>query len=171
MVGNGPQELLGIFGAASQRFIRIASLYVPNGNPQPGPKFTYKLAWLDRLTAHSADLFAAGVPVVLAGDFNVVPTDRDIYPTKSYAKDALLRPESRERFARILGQGWTDAIRSLHPNDPMYTYWSYLRNRWPRDAGLRIDHLLLSKGAAKLLVAAGVDRFAAKKARVTMPRY
>ena len=103
-------------------------------------------------------LFAAGVPVVLAGDYNVVPTDRDIYPTKSYAKDALLQPESRARFARLLDQGWRDAIRTLHPDEPMYTFWDYMRNRWPRDAGLRIDHLLLSRQAAKRLVAAGVDR-------------
>src|SRR5271170_5049667 len=102
---------------AADREFPKASLYAPN--------------WMDRLTAHAADLFAAGVPVVLAGDYNVIPTDRDIYPTKSYAKDALLQPESRARFARILGQGWTDAIRSLHPNEPMYTYWSYLRDRWP----------------------------------------
>jgi exodeoxyribonuclease III len=138
--------------------VLIASLYAPNGNPQPGPKFTYKLGWMDRLIAHAADLFAADVPVVLAGDFNVVPTDGDIYPTKSYDKDALLQPGSRARYARLLGQGWRDGIRALNPDEPMYSYWSYLRNRWPRDAGLRIDHLLLSKPAAKRLVAAGVDR-------------
>ena len=138
--------------------VLIASLYAPNGNPQPGPKFTYKLAWMDRLAAHAAELFAAGVPVVLAGDFNVVPTDRDIYPTKSYAKDALLAAGSPRAVCALLDQGWRDAIRTLHPDAPMYTYWSYLRNRWPRDAGLRIDHLLLSKEAAKRLVAAGVDR-------------
>ncbi len=138
--------------------VLIASLYAPNGNPQPGPKFTYKLAWMERLVAHAAELFAAGVPVVLAGDYNVVPTDHDIYPKNSYAKDALLQPKSRANYVEILGQGWRDAIRTLHPNEPMYTYWSYLRNRWPRDAGLRIDHLLLSREAAKRLVAADVDR-------------
>jgi exodeoxyribonuclease III len=138
--------------------VLITSLYAPNGNPQPGPKFKYKLAWMDRLAAHAAELFAANVPVVLAGDFNVVPTDRDIYPKNSYGNDALLAPETRARFGLLLDHGWRDAIRSVHPNLPMYTYWSYLRNRWPRDAGLRIDHLLLSKQAAKLLVAAGVDR-------------
>jgi len=158
-------ELPGDAEDAQARYIEaavngvlITSLYAPNGNPQPGPKFTYKLAWMDRIAAHAADLFAAGVPVVLAGDFNVVPTDRDIYPTKSYAKDALLQPESRVRFAHLLGQGWRDAIRTLHADEPMYSYWSYLRNRWPRDAGLRIDHLLLSKEAAKRLVASGIDR-------------
>jgi exodeoxyribonuclease-3 len=159
------RELLGDADDDQARYIEaavngvlITSLYAPNGNPQPGPKFTYKLAWMERLIAHAADLFAADVPVVLAGDFNVVPTDRDIYPTKSYDKDALLQPESRARYARLLRQGWHDAVRTRHPDEPMYSYWSYLRNRWPRDAGLRIDHLLLSKQAAKRLVATGVDR-------------
>jgi exodeoxyribonuclease III len=136
----------------------VTSLYAPNGNPQPGPKFAYKLAWLQRLAAHAADLYAAGVPVVLAGDYNVVPTDRDIYPTKSWAKDALVQPESRAAFRRILAQGWVDAIRATHPDAPMYTYWDYKRNRWPRDAGLRLDHLLLSGETAKRLRDAGVDR-------------
>ena len=138
--------------------VLIASLYGPNGNPQPGPKFNYKLAWLKRLVAHAADLYATGVPVVLAGDYNVVPTDRDIYPTKSYAKDALVQPQPRALFRKFLDQGWVDAIRALHPDTPMYTFWDYMRNRWPRDAGLRIDHLLLSAAAAKRLVSAGVDR-------------
>jgi exodeoxyribonuclease III len=158
-------ELPGDTGDTQARYIEaavngvlITSLYAPNGNPQPGPKFSYKLAWMDRLAAHAAGLFAAGVPVVLAGDFNVVPTDRDIYPTKSYDKDALLQPESRARFSGLLDQGWRDAIRDQHPDEPAYTYWSYLRNRWPRDAGLRIDCLLLSKDAAKRLVASGIDR-------------
>ena len=159
------RDLPGDAGDTQARYIEAAvngvivtSLYAPNGNPQPGPKFDYKLAWMDRLAAHAADLHAAGVPVVLAGDFNVVPTDRDIYATRSYAKDALLQPAPRARFARLLEAGWRDAIRALHPEAAIYTYWSYLRNRWPRDAGLRIDHLLLSAPAAKRLVAAGVDR-------------
>ena len=143
---------------AAVRGVLIASLYAPNGNPQPGPKFIHKLAWLDRLLAHAAELFAADVPVVLAGDFNVVPTDRDIYATRSYADNALLQPESRARFARLLDQGWVDAVRTLHPGAPMYTFWDYKRNRWPRDAGLRIDHLLLSRQAAARLVGAGIDR-------------
>ena len=138
--------------------VLIASLYAPNGNPQPGPKFTYKLAWLARLAAHAAELYAAGVPVVLAGDYNVVPTERDIYPTKSYAKNALVQPQSRAAVRRIFDQGWVDAIRSLHPDAPMYSFWDYLRNRWPRDAGLRLDLLLLSAETAKRLKAAGVDR-------------
>jgi exodeoxyribonuclease III len=143
---------------AAVRGVLIASLYAPNGNPQPGPKFAYKLAWMKRLAAHAEELYGADIPVVLAGDYNVVPTDRDIYPTTSYAKDALLQPESRALFQRILDQGWVDAIRALHPDAPMYTFWDYMRNRWPRDAGLRVDHLLLSAQAAKRLLAAGVDR-------------
>lgn len=136
----------------------IASLYAPNGNPQPGPKFAYKLAWMNRLAKHAAELHASGVPVVLAGDYNVVPTDRDIYATKSYEKNALVQPEPREQFRHLVAQGWTDAIRTLHPDAPMYTFWDYMRNRWPRDAGLRLDHLLLSPVAARRLAAGGVDR-------------
>ena len=135
----------------------VTSIYAPNGNPQPGPKFTYKLAWMERLIRHAAELHAAGVPVVLAGDYNIVPTDKDIYPTKSYADNALVQPEPRAQFQRLLEQGWTDAIQTQHA-EPVYTFWDYLRNRWPRDAGLRLDHLLLSPEAAKLLVSSGVDR-------------
>src|SRR2546421_8537782 len=138
--------------------VLVTSLYAPNGNPQPGPKFAHKLAWMERLAAHAAKLYEADVPIVLAGDYNVVPTDRDIYPGNSYTDNALLQPESRAVFRRILEQGWTDAIRKMHPDAPMYTFWDYLRNRWPRDAGLRIDHLLLSPKAAKRMVDADVDR-------------
>jgi exodeoxyribonuclease III len=138
--------------------VLVASLYAPNGNPQPGPKFAYKLAWLERLAAHAADLYATGAPVVLAGDYNVVPNDEDIYPTKSWGKDALLQPESRAAYAHILAQGWVDAIRTLHPNEPMYTFWDYKRQRWERDAGLRLDHVLLSPSLLDRLRAAGVDR-------------
>ena len=136
----------------------IATLYAPNGNPQPGPKFKYKLAWMERLLMHAAELYALDAPVVLAGDFNVVPTDADIYPSKSYAKNALVQPEPRAQFERLLDQGWIDAIRTTYPDAPMYTFWDYKRNRWPRDAGLRIDHLLLNPKAANRLVDAGVDR-------------
>ena len=138
--------------------ILIACIYLPNGNPQPGPKFDYKLAWFDRLIGHAAEIWATGVPAVLAGDYNVVPTDQDIYPTRSWANDALLQPASRAAFRRLLGQGWTDAIRSLHPSAPMYTFWDYKRDRWRRDAGLRLDHLLLSSPLIGRLAAAGVDR-------------
>jgi exodeoxyribonuclease III len=138
--------------------VLVACIYLPNGNPQPGPKFDYKLAWFERLIAHAGELHAADVPAVLAGDYNVVPTDLDIYPTKSWANDALLQPESRAAFRHLLDQGWTDAIRTLHPADPMYTFWHYMRNRWERNAGLRIDHLLLSPPLVRRLVDAGVDR-------------
>jgi exodeoxyribonuclease-3 len=136
----------------------IACLYAPNGNPQPGPKFDYKLAWLDRLIAHAATLYAAGVPVVMAGDYNVVPTPHDIYETSSYDDNALVQPQGRERFARLLAQGWIDAIRHLHPRARIYTFWDYLRQRWQRDAGLRIDHLLLNRELAPRLIDANVDR-------------
>ncbi|MFC7399988.1 exodeoxyribonuclease III [Chelatococcus sp. GCM10030263] len=138
--------------------VLVASLYLPNGNPQPGPKFDYKLAWFERLIAHAAALLAAKVPVVLAGDYNVVPTDADIYPSKSWGNDALLQPESRAAFRRLLDQGWTDAIRAIHPREAIYTFWDYKRDRWRRNAGLRIDHLLLSEEAAERLLDAGVDR-------------
>ena len=138
--------------------VLIGCLYAPNGNPQPGPKFAYKLAWLERLNRHAKSLLDEGVPVVLAGDYNVVPTPFDIYDTHSYDKDALVQPKSRAAFQRLLAQGWTDAIRTLHPDDRIYTYWDYMRNRWPRDAGLRLDHLLLSPDLAKRLAASGVDR-------------
>jgi exodeoxyribonuclease-3 len=138
--------------------ILIGCLYAPNGNPQPGPKFKYKLGWLERLRKHAAMLIASGVPAVLAGDYNVVPTPFDIYESKSWAKDALVQPQSRAAFARIVEQGWTDAIRALHPDEPMYTFWHYLRKRWERDAGLRIDHLLVSPALAGRLIDADVDR-------------
>jgi exodeoxyribonuclease-3 len=138
--------------------VLIVSIYAPNGNPQPGPKFDYKLAWLERLIAHAEGLHASGLPVVLAGDYNVVPTDADVYVTKSLKDNALLQPEPRAAFQRLLAQGWTDAIRALHPDTPVYTFWDYMRNRWQKDSGLRIDHLLLSPDIAKRLVDAGVDK-------------
>ncbi len=138
--------------------ILVASIYLPNGNPQPGPKFDYKRAWFERLIAHAAELLAADVPVVLAGDYNVVPTEFDIYPKHAYAKNALLQPEPREAFARLLSQGWTDAIRSLHPDDPMFSFWSYEFNRWSKNHGMRLDHLLLGPALALRLIGAGVDR-------------
>src|ERR1700722_19824709 len=153
-----PNDAQSRYIEAAVNGILIGCLYAPNGNPQPGPKFDYKLAWLDRLIRHAQSLRDAGIPVVLAGDYNVVPTPFDIYATHSYDKDALVAPASRAAFRRLLAQGWTDAIRALHPEDRIYTYWSYLRNRWPRDAGLRLDHLLLSPDLAQRLAASGVDR-------------
>jgi exodeoxyribonuclease-3 len=138
--------------------IVIGCLYLPNGNPQPGPKFDYKLAWFEHFNAHAKRLFGCGLPVVLAGDYNVVPTDFDIYNPASWRDDALLQPASREAFARLLKQGWTDALRARHPDERIYTYWDYWRNRFPRNAGLRIDHLLLSADLAPRLKDAGVDR-------------
>jgi exodeoxyribonuclease III len=136
----------------------ICCLYAPNGNPQPGQKFNYKLAWLDRLAKHAAQLIKEGVPAVLVGDYNVVPTPLDMYPSKSWANDALVQPESRAAFKRIVDQGWTDAVRTLNPDQPIYTFWHYLRSRWERDAGLRLDHLLVSPSLSRRLIAAGVDR-------------
>jgi exodeoxyribonuclease III len=139
--------------------ILIASLYLPNGNPQPGPKFDYKLAWFERLIAHAAGLITAGVPVVLAGDYNVVPAAHDIYPTRSLDKNALIQPESRAAFARLVAQGWTDSLRKLHPEGPLWTFWDFKRERWPAGKGMRLDHLLLSPGLSGQLVDGGVDRW------------
>jgi exodeoxyribonuclease III len=153
-----PNDKQSRYIEAAVNGIVVASLYAPNGNPQPGPKFDYKLTWLRRLSVHAAELLVTRVPVVLAGDYNVVPTDQDIYPSKSWDKDALVQPASRAAFAELTKQGWVDGIRALHPNEPMYTFWHYLQNRWQRNAGLRIDHVLLSPAAAERLQAAGVDR-------------
>lgn len=153
-----PTDLQSRYIEAAVGGVLIACLYLPNGNPWPGPKFVYKLAWFERLVAHAATLCATGLPVALVGDFNVVPTDIDIYSSKSWTKNALLRPESRAAFARLLEQGWTDAIRARHPTTAIYTFWDYMRDRWARDAGLRIDHLLLSPALVPCLIDAGVDR-------------
>jgi exodeoxyribonuclease-3 len=138
--------------------IVVGCLYAPNGNPQPGPKFDYKLAWLTRLARHARGLFDAGVPVVLAGDYNVVPTPADIYATTSYDDDALVQPQSRAAFKVLLDAGWTDCIRELHPRETIYTFWDYMRKRWERNAGLRIDHLLVNATLRPRVAAAGVDR-------------
>jgi exodeoxyribonuclease-3 len=139
--------------------VLIASLYLPNGNPQPGPKFHYKLAWFEHLIAHAAALLAADVPVVLAGDYNVVPTPQDIYETRSLDGNALIQPESRHAFARLLNQGWTDALRHLQPHGPLWTFWDYKRDRWQSDKGMRLDHILLSPAISPQLTDAGVDRW------------
>ena len=131
---------------------------MPNGNPAPGPKFDYKLRWFDRLAERAAGLLATGAPVVLAGDYNVMPTELDVYKPERWVDDALFRPEVRDAYARLLAQGWTDALRSRHPGERIYTFWDYFRNAYARDAGLRIDHLLLSPAVADRLTAAGVDR-------------
>src|ERR1700736_1600185 len=136
----------------------IGCLYLPNGNPAPGPKFDYKLRWLDRLIAHAAELLASSAPVVLAGDFNVIPTEADVYKPERWLDDALFRVEVREAFALLIKHGWTDSLRTIHPNETIYTFWDYFRNAYGRNAGLRIDHLLLSPTIASRLVDAGVDR-------------
>ncbi len=138
--------------------VLIASIYAPNGNPQPGPKFDYKLAWLERMRKHATGLRKSGAPVVLAGDFNVAPTELDIYPTKSWDDDALIHPQSRAAFRRLVGRSWIDALRRIHPSERIYTFWHYKRQRWQRDAGLRLDHLLLSLNLEDQLAGAGVDR-------------
>lgn len=144
---------------AAVQGVLISSIYLPNGNPQPGPKFNYKLAWFDRLTAHAAELIASGAPVVLAGDYNVVPTPQDIYPTRSLDNNALIQPESREAFARLLAQGWIDALRKLHPEGPLWTFWDYKFERWHKDKGMRLDHFLISPALSDRLVEGGVDRW------------
>jgi exodeoxyribonuclease-3 len=155
-----PQDTAPRYVEAAVGGVLIASLYAPNGNPQPGPKFDHKLAWMARLEAHAAELFAAGVPVVLAGDYNVAPEPRDVYPTRSYDDNALVQPAPRAAFRRLLDQGWTDALRRLRPDATIYTFWDYRRNRWPRDAGMRLDHLLVTPDLAAGLRDGGVDRWA-----------
>lgn len=139
--------------------VHVACLYLPNGNPQPGPKFAYKLAWFERLIAHAQGLFESEHPVLLAGDFNVVPTDFDIYNPRSWLKDALLQPESRECYRRLLAQGWVDTLRQQFPDERIYTFWDYFRRHWETNSGLRIDHLLLNPPLAPRLLEAGVDKW------------
>jgi exodeoxyribonuclease-3 len=136
----------------------VGCLYLPNGNPAPGPKFDYKLSWFKRLTVHAADLLASGKPVVLTGDYNVMPTEMDVYKPEKWVDDALFRPEVRAAFHAVVAQGWTDAVRKLYPEERIYTFWDYFRNAYGRNAGLRIDHFLLSPAVAERLKKAGVDR-------------
>ena len=136
----------------------VASIYLPNGNPVPGPKFDYKLRWIERLRTHARALLAEERPVVLAGDFNVIPNDDDTYSVRAMAEDALMQPESRAGFRTLVADGWTDALRTRYPNGGVWTFWDYQAGAWQRDAGFRIDHLLLSPQAADRLVDAGVDK-------------
>ncbi|WP_296612075.1 exodeoxyribonuclease III [Sphingomonas sp.] len=138
--------------------IVIACLYLPNGNPRPGPKFDFKLRWFERLARHAQSLRDAGVPVVVAGDFNVMPTELDVYKPERWLDDALFAPEVRQAYAALLEQGWTDALRSRHPGEHIYTFWKYFRSAFERDAGLRIDHILLSPDLAPRLVDARVEK-------------
>ena len=153
-----PDDAQSRYLEATAGRVRVGCLYLPNGNPAPGPKFDYKLRWFGRLQTHAAELVARPEPVVLAGDYNVIPEEIDVDRPQSWVRDALFRPESRDAYRRQLAQGWTDALRYLNPAARVYTFWEYTRGAWARDAGLRIDHLLLNPAAARQLTAAGVDR-------------
>jgi len=153
-----PEDTHSRYIEAKVNEIVIGCLYLPNGNPAPGPKFDYKLRWLDRLIDHSQSLLEQGFPVILTGDFNVIPTESDVYKPERWVDDALFRTETRESFRRLVAQGWTDALRKLHPDETIYTFWDYFRNAFSRNAGLRIDHFLLSPAVVPRLRAAGVDR-------------
>ncbi len=153
-----PRDKEARYVEAAVNGIVIGCCYMPNGNPQPGPKFDHKLAWFERFNAHAAALMSAGHPTLLAGDYNVVPTDADIYATRSFQNNALLQPAPRAAYQALLDAGWTDALHRQSPDAALYTFWSYLRNRWPRNAGLRIDHLLLSPKLARRMRSAGVDK-------------
>jgi exodeoxyribonuclease-3 len=153
-----PEDVHSRYIEANINGLLIGCLYLPNGNPAPGPKFDYKLSWFERLTKHAAGLLKSGQPVLLAGDYNVMPTEKDVYKPERWLDDALFRPESRAAFKKLTEQGWTDAIRKLYPDETIYTFWDYFRNAFGRNAGLRIDHFLLSPQVDKRLVAGGVDR-------------
>jgi exodeoxyribonuclease III len=153
-----PEDLHSRYIEARIDQVTVGCLYLPNGNPAPGPRFDYKLRWLERLTRHAAELVGDPAPVVLAGDYNVIPTERDVYKPERWVDDALFRVEVREAYAQLLRQGWTDAVRALHPETRIYTFWDYFRNAYQRDAGLRIDHLLLNPRLSSRLEHAGVDR-------------
>ena len=153
-----PEDEMSRYIEAEAMGVRVASIYLPNGNPQPGPKFDYKLRWFERLTARARELFSLEIPMVLAGDYNVIPTDADIANPKSMIDDALMQPESRAAFRRLSALGFTDALEARHPGGRLWTYWDYQAGGWQRDAGFRIDHLMLSPEAADRLTGAGVDK-------------
>lgn len=153
-----PEDMHSRYIEAIVNDIHISCLYLPNGNPAPGPKFEYKLRWFERFTKHAKELYASGQPVILTGDYNVMPTELDVYKPERWVDDALFRPETRAAFQKLMSQGWTDAIRTLYPDEVVYTFWDYFRNAYGRNAGLRIDHFLLSPDVAKRLKAGGVDR-------------
>jgi exodeoxyribonuclease III len=153
-----PEDMHSRYIEAMIGDIIIGCLYLPNGNPAPGPKLDYKLSWLERLQKHARSLLGERSPVILTGDFNVMPTELDVYKPERWVDDALFRPETRAAFKKLMDQGWTDAIRKLYPTEKIYTFWDYFRNAYGRDAGLRIDHFLLSPQMEDRLVAAGVDK-------------
>jgi exodeoxyribonuclease-3 len=154
---NDPDPSHSRYLEAQVQGVLVGCLYLPNGNPQPGPKFDYKMAWFETFAAHAASLYRLPQPVVLAGDYNVIPTDLDVYNPARWADDALMQPEPRAAYKAMLDQGWTDAVRRLHPDERIYTFWDYFRNSFGRNAGLRIDHFLLNGPAALRLKRAGVD--------------
>jgi exodeoxyribonuclease III len=153
-----PDDVHSRYIEAMVNGVLIGCLYLPNGNPAPGPKFDYKLRWFERLSVHAASLVNSNIPVVLTGDFNVMPTELDVYKPERWVKDALFRPEVREAFKLLVQQGWTDALRKLYPDEVIYTFWDYFRNSYERNAGLRIDHFLLNPHLGSRLISAGVDR-------------
>lgn len=153
-----PDDMHSRYIEAELNGIIVGCLYLPNGNPAPGPKFDYKLGWFERFTQHAATLVNSSTPVVLTGDYNVMPKEIDVYKPERWGDDALFRPETRQAFHTLVAQGWTDAIRKLYPDEVIYTFWDYFRNAYGRNAGLRIDHFLLNAPLSKRLVAAGVDR-------------
>ena len=157
-LAGDPEDSQSRYIEAAVNGVIVACLYAPNGNPQPSEKFEFKLRWLERFRARAQALLATGAPVVLAGDFNIMPTDLDVYAPDRWRDDALFHPKVRAFYARLLGDGWTDALRERYPDQRVYTFWKYLRNAYQRDAGLRIDHLLLSPSVAGRLVDAGIDR-------------
>lgn len=152
------EDLHSRYIEATVNDIIIGCLYLPNGNPAPGPKFDYKLSWFERFIKHAAELLDSGKPVVLTGDYNVMPTEIDVYKPERWVDDALFRPETRAAFKKLIDQGWTDALRKLYPDDVIYTFWDYFRDAYGRNAGLRIDHFLLSPKVSEKLVGAGVDK-------------
>lgn len=158
LLPGDPEDSHSRYIEAKVNDLLIGCLYLPNGNPAPGPKFDYKLKWFERLNLHASELISAGEPVLLTGDFNVMPTEKDVYKPERWVDDALFRPETRAAFQKLLSQGWTDAIRKLYPDETIYTFWDYFRNAYNRNAGLRIDHFLLSPMVAKRLTGGGVDK-------------
>ena len=162
-----PDDLHSRYIEGQAAGVLVGCLYLPNGNPAPGPKFHYKLQWLNRLEKHAETLLALNSPVVLAGDYNVIPTELDVFAPERWVDDALFRPEVRETFRGLLAQGWTDAVRALHPGERIYTFWDYFRNHWARNSGLRIDHLLLSSQLQARLIDANVDRDVRGRARAS----
>ena len=152
-----PEDAQSRYIEAAVNGVLIACLYLPNGNPRPGPKFDFKLRWFERLNAHLASLIGLDAPVIVTGDYNVMPTDLDVYAPDRWRDDALFAPEVRAAYQRLLDQGWSDAIRQLHPDEVIYSFWKYWRGAFERNAGLRIDHALLNPVAARKLVAAEVD--------------